>query len=85
MTPIPPEFVTKNRIETIQGYLAKEGYYKGRVDGIIGKQTFDAMAQWNMKYGMPYAVDANALVGLEAKAHAWEMKKNEIKDPTFRR
>lgn len=40
------------QIRDIQRYLRKEGYYKGKIDGAIGKQTRTAIRNWQRAMGM---------------------------------
>src|SRR5262249_25558872 len=56
-------------VRRAQTALAQQGYYRGRIDGLAGPQTRDAVAQYQRRNGMPVsgALDGATMARLDSQ------------------
>ena len=67
--------VRKERLEKLQKQLADKGYYKGKIDGIVGQETLKAWDRW---YGDKMCVKLIKKMS-EEKRNESKIKKEESK------
>lgn len=51
--PAHPAPMPRSRLKAIQSHLNQAGYAAGKVDGIFGKQSQNALRQWQKDHGLP--------------------------------
>jgi peptidoglycan hydrolase-like protein with peptidoglycan-binding domain len=45
--------VTRDEVKDVQRELKTEGLYKGKIDGVVGPQTKEALSTYQKDHGMP--------------------------------
>jgi peptidoglycan hydrolase-like protein with peptidoglycan-binding domain len=48
-----PAPVTRGEVKNVQRELQTEGLYKGKIDGVVGPQTKEALSTYQKDHGLP--------------------------------